>query len=263
MSAKLLEKGFLLPYQSRWLKDKSRVKIWDKSRRIGATWVQALEDVLDASRGLYDVWFSSSDDSAGEEYIKYCEFWCEKINAPFKAIDSELLNEDKDITVYKVKFNSGKTIHALSSNPKRFRSKGGKVILDEYAFHEQAKAMWKAAKPTITWGFPLRMLSTHNGKNCKYYEFLQQANAKELPWSVHKTDIYKAVKEGIVDKIYGRPTTEAERIKWLEEEYALTGDEETWQEEYCCNPQDGNSAWLPYELIASVEHDPGALLWLN
>jgi phage FluMu gp28-like protein len=256
-----LAKGYLLPYQTRWLKDKSRIKIWDKSRRIGATYVQALEDVIECSKGLYDVWFTSSDDSAGEEYIKYCEEWAKKLNTAFKATEQELLDEDKDITVYKVKFKSGKTIHALSSNPKRFRSKGGKVILDEYAFHEDANKMWKAAKPTITWGFPLRILSTHNGMQCKYYQFLQRANAGELPWSVHKTDIYLAVDEGLADKILGRKLTAEERQAWLDEEYDLTGDEATWQEEYCCNPQDENTAWLPYELIAACEDSTGGVLW--
>lgn len=30
---------YFLPYQQRWLNDNSKVKIWEKSRRIGATYV--------------------------------------------------------------------------------------------------------------------------------------------------------------------------------------------------------------------------------
>lgn len=38
---------YFLPYQKRWLEDKSKFKIWEKSRRIGATYVQSYEDVSD------------------------------------------------------------------------------------------------------------------------------------------------------------------------------------------------------------------------
>ena len=38
---------YFLPYQMRWLNDNSKIKIWEKSRRIGATYVQSFEDVQD------------------------------------------------------------------------------------------------------------------------------------------------------------------------------------------------------------------------
>ena len=41
--------GVLLPYQRRWIADTSRVKVWEKSRRIGATWAEAADAVLTAA----------------------------------------------------------------------------------------------------------------------------------------------------------------------------------------------------------------------
>ena len=67
-------------------------------------------------------------------------------------------------------------------------------------------------------GYPLRILSTHNGQSCLYYKFLEQVNKGKLKWSHHKTPIHLAVDEGLIDKIYGRPTTEEERQAWLDEE---------------------------------------------
>ena len=59
--------SFFLPYQVRWLNDKSKVKIWEKSRRIGATYVQSYEDVRDCvKRTVPAVWFSSADESAAD-----------------------------------------------------------------------------------------------------------------------------------------------------------------------------------------------------
>lgn len=69
--------SFFLPYQCRWLEDDSRIKIWEKSRRIGATYIQSYEDVRDAltlkvRNQPVDVWFSSADITAAKEYIQYC-----------------------------------------------------------------------------------------------------------------------------------------------------------------------------------------------
>lgn len=62
--SKELEELFF-PYQKRWLLDKSKVKIFEKSRRIGGTWVQSFEDVVDCIEqpGL-KVFFSSADMTA-------------------------------------------------------------------------------------------------------------------------------------------------------------------------------------------------------
>ncbi len=40
----------LLPYQRRWLADQAQVKVYEKSRRIGATWVEAADAVLSAAQ---------------------------------------------------------------------------------------------------------------------------------------------------------------------------------------------------------------------
>ena len=68
---------YFLPYQVAWLRDRSRLKISEKSRRVGMTYTQSYEDVRDAARanGAMDVWFSSSDITAAREYIRYCAQW--------------------------------------------------------------------------------------------------------------------------------------------------------------------------------------------
>ena len=68
-----MKDNYFMPYQQRWLDDKSKIKIWEKSRRIGATYVQSYEDVRDCvNRKVPAVWFSSADESAAKEYIDYC-----------------------------------------------------------------------------------------------------------------------------------------------------------------------------------------------
>lgn len=247
---------YFLPYQQRWLKDDSRIKIWEKSRRIGATYVQAYEDVRDcAANKVPAVWFSSADETAAREYILYCEKWAKALNYAAKALGEIIIDSDKDIKAFSIQFSNGNRINALSSNPTQFRSKGGKVVLDEYAFHKDQDAMWKAARPTITWGFPLRILSTYNGKGNKYFKFVDDTKKGKLKWSLHTTPIDLAVEEGLADKILKKALSPEERQAWIDEEEASVADDETWQQEYKCNPVDEATAFLSYELIHSCEHE--------
>ena len=45
-----MKQPYFLPYQQDWLADTSRFKIWRKSRRIGATYVQASSAARDAAK---------------------------------------------------------------------------------------------------------------------------------------------------------------------------------------------------------------------
>jgi len=130
------------------------------------TYVESYEDTVDASKQSdpMDVWFSSADDTAAREYIRYCEQWTKLYKVAAEFLGEIILDKKDDIHAYSIEYASGKRIYALSSSPNAFRSKGGKLVLDEFAFHKDPEAMWKAASPTITWGFPARVLSTYNGK---------------------------------------------------------------------------------------------------
>jgi len=247
---------YFLPYQQRWLDDNSPVKIWEKSRRIGATFVQSYEDVRDCiNHTIPAVWFSSADESAAKEYIGYCELWVKLFHAAAVSLGEVVVDSEKDIKALVIEFANGTKIHALSSNPKGFRSKGGKVVLDEFAHHNNPLELWKAAKPCVTWGFPLRILSTHNGQSCLYFKFIEQIKKGKLNWSHHITPIQLAVSEGLVDKIYKRKTTPEEQQAWLDEQEENCFDEYTWLQEYCCIAIDEACAFLPYDLIATCEYE--------
>ena len=256
------KKPYFLPYQERWLNDKSRIKIWEKSRRIGATYVQSYEDVrdiLDPDSAIPAVWFTSADESAAKEYIRYCEMWARIFNAVAKDLGEIVIDKEKDIKALVIEFANGRRINAVSSSPKAFRSKGGKVVIDEYAHHKDQVQMWKAAKPSAMWGFPIRILSTHHGKGL-FYKFIQAVKKKELDWSLHTTSIYTAIKEGLLERILKKDNvTEEEKQKWLINEKKDAFDLVTWMEEYEVTAQDNQDALLSYELIAKCEDN--GVLW--
>lgn len=254
-------KGLFLKYQKDWLNDKSQIKIWEKSRRIGATYVQAYEDVRDAlTLRLHgkpcDVWFSSADITAAKEYIMYCAHWAKVLNEVIKDLGEIVIDEEKDVKALTIEFKNGARINALSSNPTQFRSKGGKVVLDEFAHHKDQQAMWTAASASaLIWGYPIRILSTHNGQNSKFYEFIEKINKGKFKWGLHRTTIIDAVEDGLADKILHKALTKLEREEWLNFIRENAGDEITWLQEYMCDPVDESTSFLSYALIESCELD--------
>lgn len=248
---------YFLPYQQAWIKDESQKKICEKSRRVGITHAQAYEDVKDCVVGNEDrVYFSSADESAAKEYIDDCATFAQVFNIGAQKMGEVILDREKDVKALRIDLMNGARLHAMTSNPKRFRSKGGKAILDEFAFHNDPQELWKAAKALGVWGHKIRIISTHNSVASFYNQnFLEKIKKGELTsWSHHKIDIYKALAQGLLDKIKGRPTTEEEQQEWLDD---LKEDmtEEDFLEEFGCIPQSGKSAFLSYEMLAEVESE--------
>ena len=256
---KVLERKSFLPYQIAYLKDKSQIKLWRKSRRIGATYLQAFEDVVDALtlkiRGkVVDVWFSSADITAAKEYINYCAYWAKVLNIAVEDLGEQVIDLDKDVRALSLQFKNGARINALSSNPSQFRSKGGKIVLDEFAHHKDQQRLWTAANASaMVWGYPIRILSTDNGVNCKFAKFAKDIEEGRLKWALHITPIQKAVAQGLADVVKGRKLTDKERAEYLEFLRQNAGDEITWLQEYCCKPVDEASALLSFEMIEKCQ----------
>lgn len=257
------ESAYFLPYQIAWLNDHSRRKIWEKSRRIGATYVQSYEDVRDCVKtpGL-PVWFSSADESAAKEYILYCEQWAKIFKAAGKilSIQEEVLDEKNGVKALIIRFANGSRIHGLSSNPTAFRSKGGKTNLDEFDWHKDQPKMYAAAKPCVTWGYDMRILSTYQSSSSLYAQFVKDAkkamsDGRNPTFSLHTVTIFDAIEQGLLDRILRRKTTKEEREAWLQEEREACGDENIWLQEYCCIPVSENDAFLTWDLIRPCEDD--------
>lgn len=246
-----------LPYQVRYINDHSRFKIVEKSRRVGITYAQSYEDVeYSLTKGRRKVWFSSRDDSAAAEYIDYCRFFLEKLFGIAAAyIGTEIVDPAKDIQSRLIRMKNGSEIHAMTSAPGRFRSKGGKVILDEFAYHEHQEELYAAAQPAILRGDPIRIISTYNGMNNLYYRLVQKVKAGQLDWSLHRIPLVDAVGQGLLDNIMDRTTTEKEQAAWLAEVRKNCVSNDIWLQEYCCKPVDSATAFITYELLAQNERE--------
>ena len=149
----------LLPYQQRWIGDKSSVKIIEKSRRIGLTYAEAADAVLhaaDAERGA-NVYYISYDKEMTAGFIEDCATWARAFHAAAGAVGESVLTRDdgRDIHVYDIPFDSGHHIQTFSSNPRNLRRAGRpreRLIVDEAAFVDDLGDVLKAALAITMWG---------------------------------------------------------------------------------------------------------------
>ncbi len=210
-----ISKDYFLPYQNDWINDPAKFRLGDKSRRIGLTYAESyravrLRNTIDHRR---DYWFSSADESSSVEFSAYCQDWCKLADAVYESF-TEVMEDDLGYKYnsYVVQFPNGSRINCMSSNPKRFRSKGGDVCLDEFDFHEQPSDMLKAAMPVTTWGFDFTALSTRNGEGSEFDKLCQlgrKVKAREidpqtqnvLPWSYHILTLVTAIRQGLAEKV--------------------------------------------------------------
>ena len=265
MSAPLAPVIAFLPYQRAWIDDAARFKIGMFARQTGKTFstgAEAVDDCIQAEiagRRARWVILSRGERQAGEmmdEVIK-------PVTKAYYAVYEGLLKGDprfsegawlgEDAARYRaldVTFPGGSRITALPANPDTARGFSANVILDEFAFHRDSRAIWKALFPVISkGGQKLRVISTPNGKGNKFYELMTGDDGREKggAWSRHRVDIYEAVAQGL--------------DRDIAQLRAGMADPDAWAQEFELQWLDEASAWLSYDLIAGAEHaaagDPG------
>lgn len=259
--------AILLPYQQRWIADKSPVKAIEKSRRIGMSYCEASDSVLhaaDAERGA-NVYYISYDKEMTSGFIQDCATWARAFHAAAGEIGERIMTRDdgRDIHVFDIPFESGNHIQTFSSNPRNLRSKGRpreRLVLDEAAFVDDLAEVLKAALAMTMWGGTVHILSTHNGDENPFNGLIQEARAGRNDYSVHRVTLDDALAEGLyrrICEVTGRPWSQEAQDAWRESlvrRYHPNEDEELF-----VIPAFGGGAYLPRELVSACMVD-GPLL---
>ena len=250
-----------LGYQKKWAQDEAPVKIWLKSRRIGATWAEAALCVTEAAKskeaGGQSTYYISYNQDMTQQFIKYCAYWAKVFNSITSGIDELVIrDEDKDILVYRIRFASDFEIWALPSLARSLRSKQGRIVIDEAAFVDDLNALLKAAMAMLMWGGCVRILSTHNGEENPFNDLIKEVEAGKKNYSLHRTTIDDALADGLYQRICQvkkQPWTaelEAEWKKALLEEFGDFADEELF-----CIPIRTGTRYFPAALLEAAS-DP-------
>lgn len=229
----------LLGYQRRWLADQSIIKLAEKSRRVGLTWAEACDCVLDAARikGRSTIYTSYNFDMT-ESFIKDCAFWARSFSIATSEIQEEVLqNGDDSILIYLIRFASGNTIKALSGKPTNIRGKQARVVIDEAAFCDNLPELLKAAIALLMWGGRISIISSHNGEENPFNELLKEVQQGDRHFSHHRITLQDALSDGLYERIclvQGIPATPENKAQWIADLYADYGSAAA--EELDCEP---------------------------
>jgi phage FluMu gp28-like protein len=261
-----LRSGILLrPYQQRWVSDPERFAFAIKSAQIGystATAAWAVDRCLRNPR--HNIIFLSRSERQALELGEKAKAWVDGFQGVAADWSPNIPFGGTSALQHEIRFGNGSRIIVLAANPDTARGYTGDVVLDEFAFHKDSQAIFTAVYRQVSLGYAMRILSTPNGQQGKFYDLAKQLGldsgarpesqpvrvASEVianrgssdrpvtrpinPWSGHWCDIFMAVEDGLD----------------LNPEGVRAGcDDDTWLQEYCCQFVSQASEWISPELF--------------
>ncbi|MDE1170782.1 MAG: terminase family protein [Verrucomicrobium sp.] len=258
--------SFFLPYQAAWIRDNSRIKIMEKSRQIGMSWAAAYRAVsTTACQGArFDTWISSRDETQAKLFGEDCARFARVLNQAARDMAVEVVDRKEKVTAHVLPLANGRAICSMSSNPNAQAGKRGARVLDEFALHPDPRQLYAIAYPGIMWGGTLEILSTHRGSANFFNQLVHEAkhlgNPKQV--SLHTVSIETAVAQGLLSRLKKKwpqddPRQQLDDDGFLQSLRNQCPDEETWQQEFLCQPADDQGAFLSYDLIAGCETPEG------
>ncbi|WP_425091995.1 terminase large subunit domain-containing protein [Tropicimonas sp. S265A] len=265
----------LLSYQAKLLATTALhpLVICEKSRRIGMTWAVAADAVLSAgasrsAKGM-DVLYIGYNLDMAREFIDTCAMWAKAFMPAASGVEEFLFKDqdeegaDKDITAFRIRFASGFEIVALTSKPRSLRGRQGYVIFDEAAFHDALEELLKAAVALLMWGGKVLVISTHDGADNPFNEFINEIRSKRRDGEVLKVTFDDAIADGLYERIAmvrGLEQTPEARLEFVQQILGYYADDAN--EELHCIPKAGTGAFLSGALIEacmSKEHSVARL----
>lgn len=246
---------FMLPYQQKWIADKSLLLFMEKSRRVGISYAMAYKTVRDHSQATarQDTWVSSRDEPTARLVIRDCKDFARILHSAAEDMGVRLV--DREAT-YSLAFSNNTAINSVASNPDVFAGKGGNVVLDEFALRTDPRGVYSIASPSIVWGGSLAIISTHRGSANYFNALAEEIKHKANPkgFSHHRVTLQDALDQGFLWKLQTKlgpsdPRLELDEAEYFDYERSRCSDEETFQQEYMCVPADDTSAFISYDLI--------------
>lgn len=255
-----------LPFQTRWIDDRSRLKLMEKSRQIGISWGTAYATVERTAprENRHDQWVSSRDEIQARLFLEDCKKFAGMLNMAANDLGAVIIDDEKKISAYVLAFANGKRIHSMSSNPDAQAGKRGGRVLDEFALHPDPRKLYSIAYPGITWGGQMEIVSTHRGSANFFNELIEDVKERGNPkgFSLHTVTLQDALDQGFLYKLQEVLPKDDERMAMDEAEYfdfirSGCASEEQFLQEYMCCPADDAGAFLTYDMIAACEYRPG------
>lgn len=252
---------FWLPYQEEWIRDSSRNKLCEKTRRCGLTFAEEYRRVerICAKGARYDAYITSKDEGLAKQFIREARGFAGMFKEAGLTAGEEVMGSGKDAsTAYTLEAATGRRLYSLSSNPDNQAGRAGDRTADEFALHKMQKQLYAIMKPGTKWGGQMSIFSTHRSVNSYFNQLITEVREKGNPkkFSLHSIPITKAVEQGLWIKIKAQLPDDDEQKHWTDDEFLQScrdemPDEESFLQEYMCVPEDDADSFLPWELLTA------------
>jgi phage FluMu gp28-like protein len=258
-----------MPHQRVWIADDSRMRLAEKSVRIGWTYADAFKNVRKRlHHARRDYLFATKDQASAVEYMGTCQEFCELykltkmiLSHGEDSVKVPVLRDGKDsgfteeVKFCYIKFDNGSRIIAFSSNPNAMLVYGGDVGLDEFAAHPQQDKLWETAQGRITMGYDIGVWSAHKGVDTLFYEFAREARAGRGGWSYYKVTMEDAIDLGYLDMLFARTGKRWTKEEFLEDCRRRARLDDIYEQAYNCNPRGGTMSAVAWSVIELCQKD--------
>jgi phage FluMu gp28-like protein len=236
--------GRFFEYQHKWLSDDRRFKIGLWARQTGKDYTCAAEAALDCVTYPRKHWLIlACGERQALESLRKASEWVAIIRRDLaSAPGAPPVGVHESAT--EIHFDNGSRITALPARPETVRGYSANIILTEFAFHDDADAIYQAIYPSLTNPLrggvkKLRIISTPNGHGNLFHKlWLQSAQTPNL-FCRQEVTVHQAIKDGL--------PLDIAQLK------AGLANPEAWAQEYECQFIDTSTVLLPYSLIEQCE----------
>jgi phage FluMu gp28-like protein len=219
--------------------DTARFKIGLWARQTGKSFSTAAEAVADCLQRKTTWVTLSAGERQALEWMRKAREWAEAFKVAIADYAEDRDSAEALLKNAEIRWPNGSRLIAIPANPATARGYSANLTLDEFAFHEDPDAIWRAVYPSISnplkGVFKIRVVSTPNGQGNKFADLWLKPN----DWAKHKVDIATAIARGLPLDV--------------DELRAGLDDPEGWAQEYECQFLDAAAVLLPYDLIAACE----------
>ena len=222
-------------------------------RQSGKTFEDTREIVDDVHDRRTNWVILSRGERQSKKNMEQARVHCEAYGAAVKLLEDTWEGDEAKYKSLEIRLPNKSTILGLPANPDTARGFSANVSLDEFAFHKNSRKIWTALFPVITRGYRLKVTSTTQGKQNKFYD-LDVAWTKKMEegdpaYHTSQLDIYAAVKGGLDLRDEEGHLATPEQLK------EALGDDDAWDQEYLIQYIDEATAFLTYDLIAKCEDE--------
>lgn len=254
-------KDDLLAFQKRFADSASRFTIALWSRQTGKGYTTSFLASRGAMTEPRSKWLIvAPTERQSLETLDKCKDWIGKAHVLASDTEEEFdaYQKSAKIKAKVIELPNGSKIYALPGKPASLRGFTGYLILDEFAFFEDQKEVWKAVFAVIV--NPMASIkrvfitSTPNGQGDMFHRLVDEnlINPKEgrrIKWDVQKVTIHEAAKEWERSGKLGGKTAE----EYVEDVRAAFDTPEAWPQEFECEFLDAAANLLSFDMITAAE----------